>query len=94
MDEIAEGMEQFTNEELERINQLYGNDFKGITADDASLIARWERDRARFEALASRKAELMQQETAAKIEIAKQEYADAKARLDELHALAVKNYGD
>lgn len=33
---------EFTNEEKERINQLYGNDFKDITPDDASLIGRWE----------------------------------------------------
>lgn len=92
MESIVDGMEQFTNEELERINQLYGNDFNGITAEDAALIARWERDRARTNALASQKAELMQKETAAKIEIAKQEYEDAKVRLDELHALAVKRY--
>ena len=32
----------FTNEEKERINQLYGNDFKDIKPEDAMLIGRWE----------------------------------------------------
>lgn len=32
----------FTQEEKERINQLYGTDFKDITPDDALLIGRWE----------------------------------------------------
>lgn len=33
---------EFTNEEKERINQLYGNDFADIKPEDALLISRWE----------------------------------------------------
>lgn len=34
----------FTNEEKDRINVLYGTDFKGeITTKDIDLISRWER---------------------------------------------------
>lgn len=35
-------MEGFTNEEHERINKLYGTDFKDITPEDAKLIVRYE----------------------------------------------------
>ena len=40
----------FTNEEKERITQLYGNDFADITPDDAMLIGRWEAWKATTEA--------------------------------------------
>ena len=33
---------QFTKAEKERLNQLYGKDFEGVTPDDVKLIARWE----------------------------------------------------
>ena len=38
--------EDFTNDELHRIDVLYGTDFKEVTPGDAPLIARWERAKA------------------------------------------------
>lgn len=38
--------EEFTNDELHRIDVLYGTDFEEVTPEDAQLIARWERARA------------------------------------------------
>ena len=41
-------MDEFTKVEIERINYLYGNDFKGeLTAIDVKLIARFEYARAK-----------------------------------------------
>ena len=41
-------MEDFLKSEIERINYLYGNDFKGdITPDDVKLISRFEYARAK-----------------------------------------------
>lgn len=53
--------EDFTNDELHRIDVLYGTDFEQVTPEDAELIARWERAKAlqdaelqaRLEALAA-----------------------------------------
>lgn len=36
-------MDEFTKEELHRIDVLYGTDFKDIKPEDATLIARWEK---------------------------------------------------
>lgn len=38
--------EDFTNDELHRIDVLYGTDFKEVAPEDAPLIARWERAKA------------------------------------------------
>lgn len=39
-------MDEFTKEEMHRIDVLYGTDFKDIKPEDAMLIARWEKYRA------------------------------------------------
>ena len=41
-------MAEFTNTELHRIDQLYGNDFKveDFTLEDLELIKKWEQKRA------------------------------------------------
>ena len=57
----------FTNEEKERINQLYGNDFQDIAPEDAQLIARWEAWKAVQESEHQAKLQAMQDEANAKI---------------------------
>ena len=58
---------EFTNEEKEHINQLYGNDFKDVTPDDVSLIRRWERFNALNDAEFQAKQETIATESAARI---------------------------
>ena len=36
----------FTNEEKERINAIYGNDFKDLDPEDVQLVIRWEKAKA------------------------------------------------
>ena len=61
----------FTKAEQERINQLYGNDFDGITPDDAALIARWESWKASQDLEYRAKTEALEKEAAAKIKDSK-----------------------
>ena len=58
----------FTNEEKERITQLYGNDFKDITPDDAQLIGRWESWKALNQAEYQAKMEAIKLEAQQKLE--------------------------
>ena len=53
-------MENYTNEELTRLDQLYGHDFEGATYDDIQLIIRFERDKAEAETLESEKVKAIQ----------------------------------
>lgn len=75
-------MEQFTNEEKHRIDELYGNDFKGITPEDALLIGRWEANKAIMEDEHQKKMDLMRQESQAAIEQAREQAAYAMETLE------------
>ena len=39
-------LSEFTNEEKERIDTIYGNDFKDVSPEDVRLIARYEASKA------------------------------------------------
>ena len=88
-------MNEFTNEEKERINKLYGNDFKDIKPEDAELIGRWERMKAQEEEEHRAKLEALEAETKEKLENVKRQAAyameslkikrdNAKARLERI----------
>ena len=79
----------FTNEEKERINQLYGNDFEGITPEDAALIGRWEAWKATNESEHQAKLEAIKAETEAKLENARRESEQAMSNLEELKNAAL-----
>lgn len=79
----------FTNEEKERINQLYGNDFKGITPEDAALIGRWEAWKATQQGEYQAKLEALQAETQAKIETAQAESDKAMENLEAMRQAAL-----
>ena len=79
----------FTNEEKERINQLYGNDFKDITPDDAMLIARWERMKALQESEHQAKLDALQAEMKARIKSAQAESDKAMENLETLKQAAL-----
>lgn len=75
-------MEQFTNEEKHRIDELYGNDFQGITPEDATLIGRWESAKALMEDEHNAKIEFMRQESQVAIEQAAEQAAYAMETLE------------
>lgn len=81
---------EFTNEEKERINILYGNDFTDIKPEDASLIARWEQAKALRDAEFQQQSELAKAETEARIVAANEHAAQAMSNLKELHAKALE----
>ena len=80
---------EFTNAEQERINQLYGNDFKDITPDDAQLIARWESWKATQDLEYRAKTDALKAETQAKMEESKRIADKAMADLEELKLAAL-----
>ena len=81
---------EFTQAEKERINQLYGNDFEGITPDDALLIGRWESWKALNEDEHKAKIEAIKAESDLKLEQSKTEFQQAIDNLRELHDRAVE----
>ena len=82
----------FTQEEKERINQLYGNDFADITPDDATLIARWEAYKAVNDDKHAAEIEAIKAESDARLVEIQEQYAIARANLKELHDLAVARF--
>jgi len=81
---------EFTQAEKERINELYGNDFQGITPDDAVLIGRWESWKAVNEDEHKAKIEAIKAESDLKLEQSKTEFQQAIDNLRELHDRAVE----
>lgn len=81
---------EFTQAEKERINELYGNDFQGITPDDAVLIGRWESWKALNEDEHKAKIEAIKAESDLKLEQSKTEFQQAIDNLRELHDRAVE----
>lgn len=79
----------FTNEEKERINQLYGNDFKDITPEDAALVGRWEAWKATNESEHQAKLDAIKAETEMKLENARRESEQAMNNLEELKNAAL-----
>lgn len=65
----------FTTEERDRINLLYGTDFKDIQPQDAALIARWEQYKASEDAKANA-------EIKALADVAEQRMEDSKRVAD------------
>lgn len=65
-------MDEFTKEEQNRINLLYGTDFKDATPDDFKLISRWEKYKAVNDAEYELKRKAMEEETQAKLSIARE----------------------
>ena len=80
---------EFTNAEQERINQLYGNDFKDITPEDANLIARWEAFKAVQKSEHKAKLKAYEDEATAKVEESKRIADKAMSDLEELKNAAL-----
>lgn len=75
---------EFTNEELHRIDVLYGTDFEDIKPEDVQLIARWEQKRAIESAEAQARFDAIAAESAAKVEQSKKTAEYARKTLSEL----------
>lgn len=82
----------FTNEEKERINQLYGNDFKDIKPEDAELIGRWEAWKAVNASEHQAKIEAIKAQADQKLEQNKAEFDKAMENLNSLHDIALKRF--
>ena len=82
-------MDEFTVEETDRINLLYGTDFKDATPDDFKLIQRWEAYRASVDAEFTAKREMMEAEFEEKTRIATEQARHAMNALDELKEAAL-----
>lgn len=74
---------EFTIEERDRINLLYGTDFKDITPDDAALIARWEQYKATEDAKANAEIAALNSVAAQKKEDSKRVADAAMAAMEE-----------
>ena len=83
---------EFTNEEKERINALYGNDFEGVTPEDAKLICRWEAWKATEQARNEIEMEEIKKQTDAKVNEMKRQSDDAFKLLSDLRDMAVKRF--
>ena len=80
----------FTNEQKQRIDYLYGNDFEGITPDDAKLIAQWEQAKAVNNAEFQAKMSAIEAETQAKMENSREMHEQAMSNLREMHQAAME----
>lgn len=76
-------MDEFTQAEKARIDELYGNDFAGITPEDMPLIQRYERYKAINDARFKAEIEIMENESKAKIAEAHETAVLARERLEE-----------
>ena len=85
-------MDEFTNEEKNRIDELYATDFKDIKPDDVKLIARFERFMAKQEDEHMQRVEIMKKESQARIKAFEAEKKKALANLQELHDAAMAQY--
>lgn len=83
---------EFTHAETDRINQLYGSDFKDVTPDDMPLITRWERYKALQEDTHKAEIEAIKTRTDAELEEMKATYEVARSNLDALCAKALERY--
>lgn len=79
----------FTNEEKERITQLYGNDFADITPEDAQLIGRWEAWKATTEASYQAQMQSIKEQTETIVTETRSLYEQAKSNLETLQNAAL-----
>ena len=81
-----------TNEQKERLDLLYGNDFKGVTPDDIPLIIAWERHDAVNDAEFQNRQQLLREELETRLEASKKAAQESYTRLQELHDAAMNRY--
>ena len=82
-------MDEFTKEEIERINTLYGTDFKDITPDDAMLIGRFEAWKAINDAEFKTRCDAIQVENEVKLQHSQEQHDVAMQTLEALRDAAL-----
>lgn len=83
-------MEKFTAKESDRINELYANGFKGeITADDISLISRFEYMKAYNDIQASIENEKLKDGAKLRADNTQSMFDQAMENMRELHEIAL-----
>lgn len=80
---------EFTKGEKERLNQLYGNDFKDIKPEDAKLIARWEVRSAIIDNQIATFTNEIQTQATDRLSKSQSEFEIAMANMERLSDLAV-----
>ena len=85
-------MDEFTKEEIEKINQLYGTDFADVTADDIKLIQRWEQYTTKNNEEINATLEAIEKENEEKLKLARSEHTEAMKNLNELVKAAKARY--
>ena len=85
-------MDEFTKEEMHRIDVLYGTDFKDIKPEDAPLIARWEKYRALQEEEAKARFAAIEKESEARVKEARKTAKLAQQQLIEQATAAMQRF--
>ena len=76
-------MNEFTNEEKQRINVLYASDFKDVTTDDIALIQRYERYKAIEDAKVQAELQAIMDKANAQVEETRKTAQLAREQLEE-----------
>lgn len=76
-------MDEFTQAEKARINELYATDFEGITPADMPLIQRFERAKTVQDELFQAEVKAMEMESEARIDETRKTAELARERLEE-----------
>lgn len=82
----------FTKAEMDRINQLYGNDFEDINPNDAQLIGRYEAYKAVTDAKVQAEIKALDDESKARLKHDAEIYQIAKQNLELLRDAAMEKY--
>lgn len=87
-------MDEFTNDELHRIDLLYGKDMKldDFCLDDLKLIQRWEASRAKHDEKVQAQIEIMQQESEQRLAESNELFKLARKNVKELASRSRKRY--
>ena len=84
--------DNFTREELNRIDVLYGTDFEDVTRDDIPLIRRYEHDIAYEEAFESEKMRALKERNAATLNSTKEQLRIAEQIAKDRHEAIMARY--
>ena len=82
-------LENFTQEEIHRIDYLYANDFIGITPDDALLIAKYEFEKAQEDTITQAKLDEAKRYNDKRMKDETKKLNTAMSQLNELHERAL-----
>ena len=85
-------MDEFTKEEMHRIDVLYGTDFKDIKPEDAQLIARWEKYKALQDEEAKARFAAIEKESEARVKEARKTAKLAQQQLIEQATAAMQRF--